>query len=266
MGAVCLAGVLDLALFVRVPALALVHPELFGHRMLHGTAVLAPHLVVCNPPVLRGGSAVLGQLRFVVNRGTGVIVFHPPGVPQVPNVHVQPLEGDARGHDAVQLVGFDLGVEQAVAQGWPVDHLGLGAGDGPMALQCCEVAPYGGGEQVSSEVVACQALQDGGALGLGGCLGLLQLLFCRLHSGLEGGELGLADALDAHAQCRLLACNELVLGFIPVLLPIAREAALADGFGACAHAGAGGYHSAVYRDLGLEADAAGQASGQLAGV
>jgi hypothetical protein len=36
-------------------------------------------------------------------------------------------------------------VEQAVAQGWPVDHLGLGAGDGPMALQTGEVAPYGGG-------------------------------------------------------------------------------------------------------------------------
>ena len=64
----------------------------------------------------------------------------------------------------------------------------------------------------------------------------------------------------------MLACDELVLGFVPVLLPIAGEAALADGFGACAHAGACGYDGAVYRDLGLEADAAGQASGQLARV
>jgi hypothetical protein len=50
------------------------------------------------------------------------------------------------------------------------------------------------------------------------------------------------------------------------LLPIAGEAALAYGFGACAHAGACGYDGAVYRDLGLEVDAAGQAPGQLAGV
>jgi hypothetical protein len=61
---------------------------------------------------LRGGSAVLGQLRFVVNRGTGVIVFHPPGVPQVPDVHLQALracsksflklilEAEADGHGA----------------------------------------------------------------------------------------------------------------------------------------------------------------------
>ena len=56
------------------------------------------------------------------------------------------------------------------------------------------------------------------------------------------------------------------MGFVPVLASVAGEAALAHGFGACAHAGACGYHSAVYRYLGLEVDAAGQAPGQLAGV
>ena len=66
-----------------------------------------------------------------------------------------------------------------------------------MALQRCKVAPQGGGEQVSGEVVAGDALQDGGSLAFWGSLGLFQLLFCRLHSCLEGGELGLADALDA---------------------------------------------------------------------
>ena len=125
-----------------------------------------------------------------------------------------------------------------------------------MALQAGEVAPQGGGEQVSGEVVAGDALQYGGSLGFWGGLGLLELLLGGLHSCLECLQLGLADALDAYAQCRLLACDELVLGFIPVRLPIAGEAALAYGFGACAHAGACGYDGAVYRDLGLEVDAA----------
>ena len=53
MRAVLLRGVLDLALFVRVPALALVYPELLGHGVFHGAGVLAAHLVVRNPPVLR---------------------------------------------------------------------------------------------------------------------------------------------------------------------------------------------------------------------
>ena len=125
-----------------------------------------------------------------------------------------------------------------------------------MALQAGEVAPQGGGEQVSGEVVAGDALQDGCSLAFRGSLGLFQLLFCGLHSCLEGAELGLADPLDGEAQCRLLACDELVLGFVPVLASVAGEAALAHGFGACAHAGACGYDGAVYRDLGLEVDAA----------
>ena len=99
-----------------------------------------------------------------------------------------------------------------------------------------------------------------------GGLRLFQLGFGSLHSGFEGLQLRLADALDGQADGGLLACDELVLGFVPVLASVAGEAALAHGFGACAHAGACGYHSAVYRYLGLEVDAAGQAPGQLAGV
>ena len=96
--------------------------------MFHRAVVLPPQPVVRNPPVLRCCFAVGGQFGFVVDGGAGVVVFHPAGVPQVAYVHVQALEGDARGDDAVQLVGPDLGVEQAVAQGGPVIHLGLGAG------------------------------------------------------------------------------------------------------------------------------------------
>ena len=258
MRAVLLRGVLDLALFVRVPALALVYPELLGHGVFHGAGVLAAHLVVRNPPVLRCAFAVLGQFGFVVDGGAGVVVFHPAGVPQVPHVHVQALEADARGHDAVELVGLDLGVEQAVAERRAVDHLGLGTGDCAVALQGGEVAPDGGGEQVSGEVLACQALQDGGALGFWGGLGLFQLGFGLLHSGLEGLQLRLADALDGQADGRLLACDERVLGFVPVLLPIAGEAAQAYGFAACAHAGAGGCGLAVHAQFVLEVDAAGR--------
>ena len=163
----------------------------------------------------------------------------------MPYVHVQALEADAGGHDAVEFVGLDLGVEQAVAQRRAVNHLGLGTGDCAVALQGGEVAPDGGGEQVSGEVLACHALQDGGALGFWGGLGLFQLLFGRLHSGLEGLQLRLADALDGQADGGLLACDEWVLGFVPVLLPIAGVASLPYGFAACAHAGAGGHGGAV---------------------
>ena len=213
--------------------------------MLHCTGTLPPHLVVRNPPVLRCAFAVGGQFGFVVDLCLRIVVFHPPGVPQVPDVHVQPLEGNARGHDAVQLAGLDLGVEQAVAQRRAVNHLGLGTGDCAVALQGGEVAPDGGGEQVSGEVLACQALQDGGALGFWGGLGLLQFLLGGLHSGLEGLQLRLADALDGQADGGLLACDEWVLGFVPVLLPIAGVASLPYGFAACAHAGAGGHGGAV---------------------
>ncbi len=164
--------------------------------MFHRAGVLAAHLVVRNPPVLRCAFTVGREFGFVVDGGAGIVVFHPPGVPQVPYVHVQALEADAGGDDAVEFVGLDLGMEQAVAQRWPVDHLGLAARYCAVALQGGEVAPDGGGEQVSGEVLACQALQDGGALGFWGGLGLLQFLFGGLHAGFELGELCLADALD----------------------------------------------------------------------
>ncbi len=128
MRTVCHRGVFDGAGFVGIAALALVHPELFRHHVFHRAVVLPPQPVVRNPPVLRCAFAVLGQFGFVVDRALRIVVFHPAGVPQVAYVHVQALEADARGHDAVQLAGFDLGVEQAVAQGGPVIHLGLGAG------------------------------------------------------------------------------------------------------------------------------------------
>ncbi len=259
MRAVLLRGVLDLALFILVAALALVHPELLGHGVFHGAGVLPAHLVVRNPPVLRCAFAVGCEFRFVVDLCLGVVVFHPAGVPQVPHVHVQPLEADAGGHDAVEFVGLDLGVEQAVAQRRAVDHLGLAAGYCTVALQGGEVAPDGGGEQVSGEVLSGQALQDGGALGLWRGLGLLQFLLGRLHSGLEGLQLRLADALDGQADGGLLACNEWVLGFVPVLLPIAGVASLPYGFAACAHAGAGGHGGAVQAQFGFEVDAAAQA-------
>ena len=198
-------GVLDLTLFVRVPALALVHPELFWHSVFHRAVVLASQFVVRNPPVLCGAFAVGGQFRFGVDRALRVVVFHPTDAAQVPYVHIQALEGDARGHDAVEFVGPYLGVEQAVAERWAVKHLGLTRCNDCVALYCCVVAPQGGGEQVSGEVVARQALQEGGTLGFWSSLRLFQLLFCGLHSGFEGGELGLADALDAQPQGGLRA-------------------------------------------------------------
>ena len=266
MRTVGLGGVLDLTLVVGVAALGFVYPELLWHGVFHGAGVLAAQFVVCNPPVLRCAFAVGRELGFVVDGGAGVVVFHPPGVPQVAYVHVQPLEGNAGGHDAVQLARLDLGVEQAVAQRRAVNHLGLGTGDCAVALQGGEVAPDGGGEQVSCQVVSGQALQDGGALGFWGGLGLFQLGFGLLHSGLEGLQLRLADALDGQADGRLLACDERVLGFVPVLLPIAGEAAQAYGFAARAHGAAGGDGLAVQAQFGLEVDAAAQPPGQLAGV
>ena len=178
----------------------------------------------------------------------------------MPDVHVQPLEADAGGDNAIQLVGPHLGVEQAVAERWPVKHLGLGAGNGAVALQAGEVAPHGGGEQVSREVLSCHALQDGSPLAFGGGLGLLQFLLGGLHSRFELAELGLADALDGEAQRRLLARDELVLGVVPVLLPIAGEAAQAYGFAACAHAGALG------QGLGHGGNGNGQRAAAPAGV
>ena len=45
-------------------------------------------------------------------------------------------------------------MEQAVAERWAVIHLGLRACYCTVALHAGEVAPQGGGEQVSGEMVA----------------------------------------------------------------------------------------------------------------
>ena len=115
-------------------------------------------------------------------------------------------------------------------------------------------------------MVACQALQEGGTLGFWSSLRLFQLLFCGLHSGFKGGELGLADALDAQPQGGLLACDEGVCGFVPVATAVFGEGACAHGFAACSHAGAFGFDFSIHQDLRFEADAAGQPTGQLARV
>ena len=141
MRTVCHRGVFDGAGFVGIAALALVHPELFGHCVFHGAVVLPPHLVVRDPPVLRCTSAVAGQFRFGVDRTLRVVVFHPTDAAQVPYVHIQALEGDACGDDAVEFVGPYLGVEQAVAERWAVKHLGLTRCNDCVALYCCVVAP-----------------------------------------------------------------------------------------------------------------------------
>ena len=116
--------------------------------MFHGAGVLAPQFVVRDPPVLRCAFAVLGQFGFGVDRALRVVVFHPADAAQVSYVHVQPLEGDACGDDAVQFVGPYLGVEQAVAQGWAVEDLSLARCDGCVALYCRKVAPQGSGSVV----------------------------------------------------------------------------------------------------------------------
>ena len=218
----------------------------------HRAVVLASQFVVRNPPVLCGAFAVGGQFRFGVDRALRVVVFHPTDAAQVPYVHVQPLEGDACGDDAVELVGAHLGVEQAVAERWTIKHLCLAACDGTVALYCCVVAPQGGGEQVSGEVVARQALQEGGTLGFWSGLRLFQFLLCGLHSGFEGGELGLANALDAQAQGGLLACNEGVCGFVPVATAVFGKGARANGFAACTHAGAFGFDFSIHQNAGLK--------------
>ena len=83
----------------------------------------------------------MGQFGFGVDRALWVVVFHPADAAQVPDVHVQALEGDACGDNAVELVGAHLGVEKAVAERWTIKHLCLAACDGTVALYCCVVAP-----------------------------------------------------------------------------------------------------------------------------
>ena len=187
-------------------------------------------------------------------------------MPQVPDVHVQPLERDARGHDAVQLVGFDLRVEQPVAEGRPVEHLGLDGGDGSVALQAGEVAPERRRQHVSRQVFPGQVLQDRRSLAFRCRLGLFQLGLGLLHSGFERFHLHLADALDGEAQRRLLPRDELVLRFVPLLAAVAGEAPLAYGFAARSHGLARGDCLAFHADFRPEPDAARQAPRQLAGV
>ena len=63
--------------------------------MLHCAGVLASHLVVGNPAVLRRAFVVLLQLGLVVDLTLGIIIFHPAHMLQVAYVHIQPLERDA---------------------------------------------------------------------------------------------------------------------------------------------------------------------------
>ena len=120
---------------------------------------LPAHLVVGNPAVLGGGLAVGGEFRFVVNGGLRVVVGHPADVANMTYVHVQALEADAGGDDAVELVGPHLGVEQAVLQAGQVDDAGLAASNGAVALQAGEVAPDRGGEKVAGELFAGEVFQ-----------------------------------------------------------------------------------------------------------
>ena len=63
--------------------------------MLHRAGVLASHLVVGNPAVLRGCFAVLGEIGVLVDLALGIIIFHPAHMPQVAYVHIQALKCDA---------------------------------------------------------------------------------------------------------------------------------------------------------------------------
>ena len=184
----------------------------------------------------------------------------------MPHVHVQPIEGDAGGDDAVQLVGPDLGMEQAVAERRCVEHLRLAGCNDAVALQAGKVPPDGGREQVASEVIAGDTLQYAGSLALGCSFGAFQGCLGGLHALFEGIELALADALDAQAQCGLLADDELVLGFVPLAAAVFGEATNGHGFVANPHRTAFGLELAIDQDLRFQADAGRDRAGQLAGV
>ena len=89
-------------------ALRFIHPERLRRRMLHCAGVLASHLVVGNPAVLRGRFAVLGEIWVLVDLALWIIILHPSNMPQVAYVHIQALKRDAPINKAIQLVGFDL--------------------------------------------------------------------------------------------------------------------------------------------------------------
>ena len=144
-----LAGVVYLAVAVGVAALGFVDPEGFGRGVFHGAVVLSFALVIPDPAVLCRRFAVGGELGLVVDRAGGVVVLDPAQAAHVTYVHVQALEADAGGDDAVELVGPHLGVEQAVLQAGQVDDAGLAASNGAVALQRRKVAPDRGGEKVT---------------------------------------------------------------------------------------------------------------------
>ena len=115
------------------------------------------------------------------------------------DVHHHALELHSGGELAVEFARRSQGVEEAVAHAGAVEHCGLGAGQKALALQGGEVAPDVGGEHVPGEVFGGEALEDGGALVLGGSLGGFEFLLRFFQARLQGVELGFAHALHAEA-------------------------------------------------------------------
>jgi len=107
--AVCLGGVLDLALFVRIPALALVHPELLRYRVFHGAAVLPAQFVIRNPAVLRCRFAVGCEFGLVVDSSAGIIVSYPAAGARCPCSGPGPFSAGVAGP---WVQGFDQEVQQ----------------------------------------------------------------------------------------------------------------------------------------------------------
>ena len=98
---------------------------------------------------------------------------------------------------------------------------------------------------------ACHAAEDRLPLVLRGGLGAFERGFGLLHSGFERFELFGADALDADADGGLLADDELILRFVPLVAAVAGEGAGADGFAADAQGRTAGDELAVEASSGL---------------
>lgn len=128
------SGVLDLAVFIGVAALAFINPELLRYGVLHGAGISAPHFVVGDPAVLGSAFAVFGEFGGGVDSTLRVVVFDPADMAQMTHIQVESLGGDASGDNAVELVGFDLGVKQAIAESRSIEHGSLAAGDNTVAL------------------------------------------------------------------------------------------------------------------------------------
>ena len=210
-------GVLDRAVDVGIATGVAVVPELFEHAVFHRAGVLAAHLVVGDPAILRSGFAVGAEVGIVVDGGVWIVVLHPAQVTEVADVDVEALEVDAGGDDSIEFSGLYLGVHEAVAEAGQVYGFGLAGGDGAVALHAGEVAPGGGGEHVAGEVFASDAAENRFALVLRCDLGAFERGFRLLHSGFERFELFGADALDADADGGLLADDELILRFVPLV-------------------------------------------------